>query len=445
MTTQSNSSLGEKSLVYLHLSDIHFTRRSNSNYDPDYEIRESLVREAVEVRNAIGKCNGVIVCGDIAFSGLDQEYATAREWLSGLCNKLGCPVEAVWTIPGNHDVDRSSIKSSNIIRLSHSALRAKKSDEAIGDTVRDPEEFEIILRPLSNYLDFASQYACRPEKGKLYWIDDQLLSDGSILRFRGCNSAIVSDDKDDQNENKLVVGSYQVTGDGDPGITNLVICHHPLDWLHDADNLRDWLKARARVVLFGHKHVQCIEKTENTLFIHSGAVHPDRSEGGWCPRFNFLVMDVVKESSSRFLKVETWSRYWDDKNKRFRIERDSNENPIRTDCLELQAWDEPLNATSRGESSVSSISTEMVQGVNAKRALVYRFYGLPYVSRMQIATDLGLIDNADANLTDDERYALYFQRADSRKMLGKLWLSVERKHGNDLHGDNPFLTENNDA
>jgi hypothetical protein len=49
------------SLVFLHLSDIHFSKRSNSNYDPDLDLRRELVSEAMRVREQIGACSGVLV------------------------------------------------------------------------------------------------------------------------------------------------------------------------------------------------------------------------------------------------------------------------------------------------------------------------------------------------------------------------------------------------
>jgi hypothetical protein len=42
----------------------------------------------------------------------------------------------------------------------------------------------------------------------------------------------------------MVVGRNQMLPSNDPGVVNLLMCHHPLDWLHDRDALRDSLKAR---------------------------------------------------------------------------------------------------------------------------------------------------------------------------------------------------------
>ena len=57
-------------LVLVHLSDIHFTSASGASvHDIDSEIRNEIFRDAAAVTKELGGATGVLVTGDIAFSG----------------------------------------------------------------------------------------------------------------------------------------------------------------------------------------------------------------------------------------------------------------------------------------------------------------------------------------------------------------------------------------
>ena len=180
----------------------------------------------------------VPVSGDIAFSGKADEYSKARDWLREICHKLDCSEEAIWVIPGNHDVDREAFRKSTFIQDKHQKLRT--GDRREGRTEHELLRFtRIRLSRLSTgrsrYIKFAGGYACKPKPGLLYWEDDLPLSDGSKLRIRGCNSAIASrgSPPDDENANRLVVGRQQTLPPNEDGVMYLLMCHHPLDWLHE--------------------------------------------------------------------------------------------------------------------------------------------------------------------------------------------------------------------
>jgi len=425
--------------MFLHLSDIHFSKRSSTTYDPDLDLRRELVTDAVSVIKKVKFCSGILVSGDVAFGGKEDEYKTATAWLRQICKQLGCPEEAVWVVPGNHDVDRDVIKKSGWIQDKHQKLRTGDLENEIRRLHDDPEAFEAVHRPLAQYIKFAGGYECLPKPGHLFWEDDVPLNDASTLRMRGCNSAFVSGEKDDENGNRLVVGRNQMLPGKDYGVAYLLMCHHPLDWLLDRDALKDNLKARVRVALFGHKHVQRAERTDDTLIVASGAVHPDRNEGKWEPRYNFLGLSVVTQAGQRHLAVELWPRIWDDVNKVFKADFDTEGFDHRTYQLPLPAWQPPPRSAE--PVAVPGSTTEVTaEGkiVNPKRRLVYRFHGLPYVRRLEVVTKLKLVAEEDQDLKEEERYPLYFRRAEENGILDQLWTSVEQQHGVDLPGDNPF-------
>lgn len=69
-------------LAFIHLSDIHFTKYSGDQYDIDQDLRDELLRDiSVFFKRCIHRVDGVLICGDIAFSGQESEYVAATSFL----------------------------------------------------------------------------------------------------------------------------------------------------------------------------------------------------------------------------------------------------------------------------------------------------------------------------------------------------------------------------
>jgi metallophosphoesterase superfamily enzyme len=97
--------------IYIHLSDIHFGQEKGGDLYIHDDIKEQILTDAREY--VIGlkneKADGVIVSGDIAYAGKQQEYVNAGKWLDRLTAAVGCDVTNVQVVPGNHDIDREKI------------------------------------------------------------------------------------------------------------------------------------------------------------------------------------------------------------------------------------------------------------------------------------------------------------------------------------------------
>jgi hypothetical protein len=67
--------------------------------------------------------------------------------------------------------------------------------------------------------------------------------------------------------------------------------------------------------------------------------------------------------------------------------------------------------------------------LSPRRRMVYRFYDLPYVCRMQVVTKLELTEPEDDAIEEEPlRYAKYFQRAQEKSIIPQLCLAIEAKH-----------------
>src|ERR1700744_4319606 len=97
-------------LKILHISDIHFKDFKNYKYlDLDKEIQREIELDLAALKDQYGKIDIVLLGGDIAFSGKENEYEVANTWIKRLCEIIDCQEENVLTVPGNHDVDRTKI------------------------------------------------------------------------------------------------------------------------------------------------------------------------------------------------------------------------------------------------------------------------------------------------------------------------------------------------
>jgi len=253
-----NTEMKASQKIFLHLSDIHFNKdTSGSRYDPDDDLRNELERDAQNMLERLGAIHGILVTGDISYAGRKEEYDIATNWLDLLCQKLSCSSEFVWTVPGNHDVSRQVIENSRTLQIYRKTLREcslESLDSEIAVLMKDEIARKAIFQPLKNYNKFAIQYGCNIDAEHPTWHQNIFLNDGSQIRILGLNSVLVSDKSDDNERNKLLLGSAQSLPKRLDGVEYIVLCHHPLDWLRDYDNVHANFTARACIQLFGHKH-----------------------------------------------------------------------------------------------------------------------------------------------------------------------------------------------
>jgi hypothetical protein len=445
----------QQETVLLHLSDIHFHQWSGGTHDLDTDLRNELERDAREMRKKFPCIHGILVTGDIAFSGQRKEYEIALDWLKSICAIVNCPSENVWTTPGNHDVDRDVIKKSQTIQMYHRELRSTVPDSIDVELrkwlIEDAEAGPLLFRPMQEYVEFASKFRCQVDHGTPYWQHILKLNDGLTLRIRGLTSTLVSDGLDNSAQYKLVVGNAQCMLLREDGVIYMTLCHHPPQWLLDQDAVDSALNTRAHIQLFGHKHSQRVEQINNTLRITAGAVHPERQESKWEPRYNYLALFVKNESGRRTLEVDVYPRTWkeNDTEKGFSADFNSDGSDHRHFSLPLDPWTalpspSPERVTAKevttSDFSASQGQTDTGGAVmdNARR-LVYRFLTLPYHERIAIAQKLQLLEDEDKGIQDAEMFQRFFQRAKERVLLGELWNEVEAAHHvADKLAENPF-------
>ena len=147
------------SLTYVHVSDIHFGQERGPEVYVHNDVKQCVIADVVELKMAIGieRMDGVIVTGDIAFSGKKTEYDQAAKWLDRLTEEIGCDKTDVIVVPGNHDIDRDRISAGASLMLPR--IVEGGSDE-LYRFLDDAGDREVLYAKFHDYRDFAEGYGC---------------------------------------------------------------------------------------------------------------------------------------------------------------------------------------------------------------------------------------------------------------------------------------------
>lgn len=423
-------------MLILHISDIHFKHgEAGSAMDPNHHLRVRLVQDAkTQCVKLDSTPDAILVSGDIAYSGHPEEYAFAQTWFEELCEAVGCELNKIFVIPGNHDVQRDVAKKP-MVQAAHNDIKGTEAHLLAGKLsgyLNDEDNGKQLYGPLDNYNGFAGTYLCSlspPERTKL----DRLytLNDGSKLRITGLNSAFISSHADAVGS--LVVDPASFTITDEYGVAQLVFCHHPYNWLANGQELADHLGDVAHVHLFGHEHTNRIELNRDWIRVAASAAHPDRTERGWEPGYNFLQLSVSEQNGERRLDIAAHVRIWQNRPGQFVAKTDKGGEDFFFQSVRLDPWvapvehpagdneAEPANQTDMYE----SIVTEEDASMTSLRSLSIRFSKLTFSKKFEIAGRLELLEEADKKLPDYERFRQVLLRARERNLLDALETEIQ--------------------
>jgi len=324
----------------LQLSDIHWKDKLSA-LDTFKHIREGLVDDVKRGITQEGlKYDGILICGDVAFSGAAEQYDRAAKFIKELCKLTGLGDGNVFVVPGNHDKNWYAGAKEMRELVNRHVHEIKDLDEALAEWLqKDLHSTSILFTPFKNYDKFVKEYGCREalmhrmsnelidsnakyseDEDKLYWNDELGEINGYTIFIYGLNSALFSDkeDYDDTEErrnghkmhlSKLAYNSARCQD----GIINISMMHHPTPYIEGGDMLKEELDKLYHVQLYGHVHVAESDNNNNRVHIFSGAMQPDEMETGkaYRPIYNIIELDVITADQEDFLTVKLQERYWD--------------------------------------------------------------------------------------------------------------------------------------
>jgi GTPase-associated adaptor domain/Calcineurin-like phosphoesterase len=306
--------------IFVHLSDIHFGQERDERVHIHDDVKQQLIIDAADMVKTLpgAAAHGILVTGDIAFSGIQPQYAAAGAWLDDLAHAIGCEIFRIQMVPGNHDLDRAKLS----LGAGH-----------VLDVIRDggATEYEKIL---ANDLDRASLFARFEEFGRFCEAYDcpldlegrystnlhVELAPGRAIRFVRMNSSLLCTGEETDAEPELMVGARQFTVARTAGEETIVLIHHPLNWFKDNEDATRYLKSRVRVLISGHEHdpkvhVEPVEAGSDLLMLAAGATVPFKSNDTYTFTYNIIEFDWDPDEDA--LAVTIHPRAWDAEHTRF--------------------------------------------------------------------------------------------------------------------------------
>ena len=433
-------------MLMLHISDIHFKSPDCLDpwMDPDAPIRTHMMRDLADQVQKLGEVGAILIGGDIAYKAAPDEYKTARDWIQQLSQISGCPEGRIFVVPGNHDVDRSMIKAGVPIQNVQNAIATTLKENRewkLRQQLRDTDSGQSLFKPHSAYNDFAAPFNCQIWPTKPFWHQDVPLEGGVNLRLYGLSSTLLSGQNgEDDNPGDLYLSPLQTVLDPVPNTVNLVLVHHPLNWLEDEEAVDDALTSRAGLHLFGHKHKQRAVMEANWVRVGAGAVNPSRNEKPYDPGYNLMRLTVEGAGADRRLKVELHQRCMQENPERFVaiLNQQGSEVFISTIPVPVKSDIPPIGGVAvhaapaahpvqSDNGIIVAEDAEAAMGEEDKRDLLYRFWALTSSDRREIATVLGLLEELEMKLPEPERYGRALIRAGQRNLIDQVAAEVAKR------------------
>lgn len=430
-------------MLILHISDIHFKSPQclDPSQDPDLPIRTRMVRDLVKQVELLGEVGAILIGGDVAFKAAAEEYQTAWNWIQQLAAICGCPKERIFAVPGNHDVDRTIVRNSVPTQSAQHMIAsapAHQKEWRLSQQLADGDSGQSLLKAHSAYNDFAAPLGCQIWPSKPFWHQDIALEGGVTLRIYGLTSTLLSGmGGEDDTVDSLYLGPRQTVLDPVPNTANLVLVHHPIEWLVDGDAIDDALTTRASFHLFGHKHKQRAVMADSYVRIGAGAVNPSRSEQPYQPGYNLIRLQVAGEGAERHIMVELHQRRLQDVPEIFVPITTGQGDPVfRTTIPIPEEAALPVTGAEPGVVSAPALSAsevasgppdaEAAMGEADTRDLLYRFWRLTSGQRRSIAQELNLLEEGEMKLPEPERYGRALIRAGERNLIDEVAAAVAK-------------------
>lgn len=429
-------------LRLLHLSDIHFNEKAGV-IDEHIEIRDAIEKDLKILMAQNNKpIDYILICGDIAFSGKAKEYHKARNWLDTICGIVKCKSSSVLMVPGNHDVDRDIIKKSYLQKTIHDSIDAELPNR-IDDVFRNLVEnnhIDILKIPQTHYNDFASIYDCNTKSNQLYWELKHNDFNGFQLVFRGCNSALLSDENDQSNPCKMVLTKYQHYVKDDYKTLYITLCHHPLNCMKDKSNIELSFNSKVAVQLYGHNHQYHVETSNQSLIINAGAVTPESGDG-YNSCYNIIDMQINSDNLETQLEVAIWIREWD--GEKF-VSGVNDGNLFERHKVIINDSTKSWNDLIKKDNKIVEITkehkyadtveiptiNELLKSINSmekftERDVRYEFLILPFRKRQSIGNDLIPHSFDNSQMSEMERSLDFLNSIKEHGRFNELWNKIK--------------------
>lgn len=296
---------------WLHLSDVH--ERDKETYH-----RKAMYDQIVaEVRGAASKPDVVFFTGDLAFAGKSSEYELLKQrLLTPLRVVIGddCPI---FTVPGNHDVDRTRATKPRVWMVDPEDQAAFQKVDADGQRKRA----DALLPRFEAYRKLEADVSAWGHD----WLASEQGSVSQVISIRDRRVAVVGINTawlchDDEDWGRLTAGRTMVEAALDSATATkpdllVVLGHHPLGAMAvesawpDGPRIRKRLEQANAVYLHGHLHASGGQQTgdsmQSTLAIQAPSGFQAADSTQW--RNGILWGEADLEARRLIIKPRRWN------------------------------------------------------------------------------------------------------------------------------------------
>ena len=274
-------------ILVVHLSDIHIQSASDPILSEAATIASCTYSSLADASHVF-----IAISGDIAFSGTQQQYSLAEEFLrkvyAEIQSECDCPISFIMS-PGNHDCN---FERDNAAR--RSVIKGLVDSEA-------PEVDSSVIKTCtvvqSDFFEFRDSLQPDPgDDSDSLWYTYSFDVDGCSVQFDCLNVSWVSGIRESQGDLYFPVQNYMKRQDDRPDI-RLVVMHHPLNWYTQSvyRPFRMFVRDISTMIFTGHEHrgnygVLDEAETSRSAFVEGGVLQQDGDISS--SSFNVVVIDV---------------------------------------------------------------------------------------------------------------------------------------------------------
>ena len=295
----------------LHISDLHINDSKKELFDRSVVLRP-LIKRIKEDQDNNFHPEIIVVTGDIAFKGIKAEYDLAKVFFDDLLAALDLENNRLFVVPGNHDVNRKEYGPTEVMHY-----------DDMRDLNEELENYrENLLKGMADYFDFTETHLAHLNSihGRLVpFVNTFDAKCGKRIGLVGLNSAWMC--RKSHDKETIAIGEFQVTKAmeelEEKGEVHLqvVLFHHPLDWLWPPDRTICKKNLDNSVLLSGHLHdvagSYLNDLNGSICQFQAGGAYLG-TESDWPGRFHYITLDwganKIRLDFRRFVKAQRkWS------------------------------------------------------------------------------------------------------------------------------------------
>jgi predicted MPP superfamily phosphohydrolase len=291
-------------LKVLHISDIHFCG--------DEEIAANQIRSVVgALKSETISADGyiVVLSGDVAYSGKQQEYASALGFLQNLKTEFSLYDDVaklkIVAVPGNHDCNHSQPSHTReIVRASvfHKIRELQSDSDALRSLLAVQDDF-------FNFREGLGGKRLSSNVEKCCWTEDFLFAN-SVVQVHHYNTALMSQLEESQGflQIPLQFADTNIQFRSDSALS-IAVFHHPYNWIEANNQLRfrSFVESTADLVLTGHQHFESTFSKQNrtgerVLYFEALAFHDPK-----LPKNGFSVLTFDTQNRQYRIVQHVWN------------------------------------------------------------------------------------------------------------------------------------------